>query len=109
MPFDYVIGSVHFIDGWGLMIQKRAGASRWGLGKLYEKLLYIAPSPRKIKDFNITEHPDSVKKLGHKLKADVNGLYLATAEVFKKIDVYIKVVQAVCDIHVGDISQQKFS
>jgi histidinol-phosphatase (PHP family) len=92
LSFDYVIGSVHFIDGWGFDNPKYILEYRkWDLATLYKKYFMALQSCAESKIFDIIGHPDLIKKFGYKLKADITDLYLTTAEVFKESDVCIEV------------------
>jgi histidinol-phosphatase (PHP family) len=92
LPFDYVIGSVHFIEGWAFDNPKYVlEYQKWDPVKLYEKYFMAVQVCAESKIFDIIGHPDLIKKFGFKPKNDIMDLYLATAKVFKKNNVCVEV------------------
>jgi histidinol-phosphatase (PHP family) len=92
LPFDYVIGSVHFIEGWAFDNPKYVlEYQKWDPVKLYEKYFMAVQVCAESKIFDIMGHPDLIKKFGFKPKNDIMDLYLATAKVFKKNNVCVEV------------------
>lgn len=92
IPFDYVIGSVHFIDGWAFDNPKYViEYQKWDIVRLYEKYFTAVQACAESKIFDVIGHPDLIKKFGYKPKTDITDLYLATAKVFKENDVCIEV------------------
>ena len=92
LSFDYIIGSVHFIEDWPFDHPKYISKyQRWDPAKLYEKYFTIVQACAKSKIFNFIGHPDLIKKFRYKPKTDITDLYVATAEIFKENDVCIEV------------------
>jgi len=92
LPFDYVIGSVHFIDGWAFDDPKYVlEYQKWDSVKLYDRYFMAVQACAESKIFDVVGHPDLIKKFGCKPRTDITDLYLATAKVFKKNDVCIEV------------------
>ncbi|MBS7637241.1 histidinol-phosphatase HisJ family protein, partial [Candidatus Bathyarchaeota archaeon] len=92
LSFDYIIGSVHFIEDWPFDHPKYISKyQRWDPAKLYEKYFTIVQACAKSKIFNVIGHPDLIKKFRYKPKTDITDLYVATAEIFKENDVCIEV------------------
>jgi histidinol-phosphatase (PHP family) len=87
--FDYVIGSVHFMDEWNYDTDK----SRYGeftndfLYKWYFQLLQKAV---KTGMFDIMGHPDLIKKFNIRPETSQKWLYEETASVFAKSGVTIE-------------------
>jgi len=82
-PFDYVLGSVHFIDGWGFdnpaYLDKYEYIDINDLYSRYFKLLQQAAQSRL---FNVIAHPDLIKKFGYRPQDNLQKLYEHTARVF---------------------------
>ena len=79
-PFDYVYGSVHFIDGWGLDDRRYIGGyAGWDLPALYERYFGLVRDAARTGLFDIMAHLDLVKKFGFRPAADLTGLYAAVA------------------------------
>ncbi len=88
-PFDFVMGSIHFIGGWDFTHPRHAG--RYGssnLGQIYRsyfKLLWQACS---CSLFDIIGHVDVVKKFGFRLPhAEMEPYWRRTARVLKENDI----------------------
>ncbi|MEM2337398.1 MAG: histidinol-phosphatase HisJ family protein [Candidatus Bathyarchaeia archaeon] len=92
LPFDYVIGSVHFMGNWAFDNPKYIMEyQKWDLATLYEKYFVAVQACAESKIFDVIGHPDLIKKFGYKPKKDITDLYIATAKVFKENDVCIEV------------------
>src|SRR5680860_1915085 len=66
-PFDYVIGSVHFLDGWGFddPRQRDTWTGR-DIGEVYERYFELVAEAAETETFTILGHLDLVKKFGHR-------------------------------------------
>ncbi|NPV60650.1 MAG: histidinol-phosphatase HisJ family protein [Actinobacteria bacterium] len=75
-PFDYIIGSVHFIDGWGFddprYVSEYSGRDLFTLWERYFELLGDAAESGL---FDLLAHPDLIKKFGFRPREDVTHLY----------------------------------
>ena len=91
-PFDYVLGSVHYIDGWGFdnpaYLTKYACMNIEDLYGQYFNLLQQAARSRL---FNVMAHPDLIKKFGYRPPGDLRELYEQTACVFAETGVVVEV------------------
>ncbi len=91
-PFDYVYGSVHFINDWGF--DNPDERIRWNQAdinetyRLYYKLLRAAAQSQL---FDIMAHVDLVKKFGHRPTVDLHHDLAETARVFKASGVAIEI------------------
>lgn len=91
-PFDYVIGSVHFIDGWSFDNQEEIdGYSKWDIGDLYERYFALVRQAAMSGLFDIMAHPDLIKKFNYKPSKDLMPLYEETVTAFKKAGVCVEV------------------
>ncbi|MEM2103290.1 MAG: histidinol-phosphatase HisJ family protein [Candidatus Bathyarchaeia archaeon] len=92
IPFDYVIGSVHFINNWGFDHPKYISEyQKWDILELYEAYFSIVQNCAKSGIFDIIGHLDLIKKFGYKPKGDISELYLATAKALKESQVCVEV------------------
>jgi len=83
-PYDYIIGSVHFIKDWGFDHPDQR--DRWeesDTDAVYKDYYELLRQSAQTGMFNIMGHVDLVKKFGHRAKADMSGEVQKTAEVFK--------------------------
>lgn len=84
-PFDYVIGSVHWIGPWGFDLLGVEGL--WAgrdVDRMYRKYFALLGQAARSGIFNIMAHPDLIKVLGHRPSAalDLEALYAEAAEAF---------------------------
>ncbi|HBT20135.1 MAG TPA: histidinol-phosphatase [Peptococcaceae bacterium] len=67
IPFDYVIGSVHEIEGWMFDNPKYAeGFKNWDIDELYEKYFSLVDSVIESGIYNVIGHLDLIKIYGHR-------------------------------------------
>lgn len=103
-PFDYVIGSVHYIDGWGFdnpgLVEEY---SRRELKEIYRQYFNLICSAAKSGLFNIIAHPDLVKKFGYRLNPAPEELYRQTARAFAGSGVCVEVNTAGLRAPAGEI------
>lgn len=91
-PFDYVTGSVHFIDGWGFDNPAEIEQySKRELGRVYEQYFNLVQQAALSGLFDVMAHPDLVKKFGFRPEGDLTPLYEETARTFKKAGVCVEV------------------
>src|SRR3989338_8067373 len=91
-PYDYIIGSVHFIDRWAFdspeeKIKWKDKDINTGYRDYYELLRRSAESGL----FDIMGHVDLVKKFGHRASQDLTPEVEKTAAVFKKCGVTVEI------------------
>jgi histidinol-phosphatase (PHP family) len=66
-PFDYVIGSVHHIDGWGFDDARYlAEWDRWNIDDVYRRYFRLVGESAECGVFTTLGHIDLVKKFGHR-------------------------------------------
>ena len=92
LPFDYVIGSVHYLDGWGFDNPALlAEYDRRDIDRLYreyfEQLCRAAASGL----FDVLAHPDLIKKFGFRASMDLNPLYADAARELAESGVCVEV------------------
>ena len=65
-PWDYVIGSVHWLGDWGFdIIERREGWKNKNVMKVYEEYFHIIKQLLDSQQFDIVGHIDVIKVLGH--------------------------------------------
>lgn len=91
-PYDYVIGSVHFIKDWGF--DDPAQREKWSehdVNAVYRDYFELLRASARTGFFNIIAHPDLVKKFGHRPTQDITQDIEQTAKVFKETGVAIEI------------------
>lgn len=91
-PYDYVIGSVHFIDAWAFDCPKHK--ARWDekdIDDVYRDYFELLRRCAESRMFDIIGHTDLVKKFGHRPTGDLSRDVRKTAKAFKKSGVAIEI------------------
>ena len=91
-PYDFVIGSVHFIDRWAFDDPEQK--VKWkdkDIDRVYRDYYKLLRQSAESRLFDIMGHVDLVKKFGHRPGADMTEEVRRTAEVFKKAGVAVEV------------------
>ena len=91
-PYDYIIGSVHFINGWA--VDNPDTVEEWktkDINKIYRDYYALLRQSAKSGFFNIIGHCDLPKKFGHRPTADLTDEIKTTAQVFKKTGVAVEI------------------
>lgn len=91
-PYDYVIGSVHFIQDWAFDNPKQIHV--WKVANTDEVYMQYHDYLRQSAEsgmFDIMAHVDLVKKFGHRPKTDLTNEIEKTAEVFKDTGMVIEI------------------
>ena len=90
--FDYVYGSVHYMDGWGF-IDSRNAAGYVGKDpdRLYTRYFELFREAAERGGFDIMAHPDIIKKHGITTTLPVERLYEEAAEALSSAGVAIEI------------------
>ena len=91
-PYDYIIGSVHYVNGWA--IDDPATIERWktqDIDQVWRDYFQLLRQSAETKLFNIIGHSDLPKKFGHRAKTDMTAEVKATAQVFKQCGVAVEI------------------
>ena len=91
-PYDYVIGSVHFIDDWAF--DDPACYEYWkvhDVDEVYHKYYALLRQSAKTGFFQIIAHCDLPKKFGARPTVDLTDEIKSTAQVFKDSGVAIEI------------------
>ncbi len=91
-PFDYVLGSVHYLDGWGFdNPAHRNGYATRDRGELIVTYFRLVQRAATSGLFDVLAHPDLIKKFGPRLPPGLTSLYEETVRAIKKADVCVEV------------------
>lgn len=91
-PYDYIIGSVHYIGGWGF--DNPADIKRWetkSIDQVYRQYYHLLRLSAQSGLFDIMGHVDLVKKFGHRPGMDMTDEIRETAKVFKETGVAVEI------------------
>ncbi len=103
-PWDYVYGSVHFLDDWGFDDPRHLDRyGDWDIDELYAYYFGHVKSAARSGLFDVMGHLDLVKKFGHRAKKDVSALYCGVAATLKDSGVAVEVSTAGLRKPVGEI------
>lgn len=75
-PFDYVLGSIHWLGAWGF--DNPDFAAEWErreLRQVYEEYFDLLEQAAKSRLFNSLSHPDVIKVFGHRPEGSLSELY----------------------------------
>lgn len=90
--WDYVVGSVHFVDGWGLDDERyRDGYAGWNVDALYARYFDLVGQAAETGCFDVMGHVDLVKKFGYRPEQPQRESYARLAERFARADVSVEV------------------
>ncbi len=91
-PFDYVIGSVHFIDGWAFdhpdFIDEYNSRN---IDEIYRDYFNLLSRAAVSGIYDIMAHPDLVKKFGYRPQGKLTEYYEQAASAFAKGGVCVEV------------------
>ncbi|MFA5843669.1 MAG: histidinol-phosphatase HisJ family protein [Coriobacteriia bacterium] len=91
-PFDLVLGSVHFIDGWAFDDPRLTdGYVDRDLGELWERYFDDLSAAAMSRRFDVMAHPDLMKKFRHFPTSDPAGSYARVAATFASAGVAVEV------------------
>ncbi len=97
--FDYVIGSVHYLDGWPFDQEKyREVFETNDLAGIYNRFFDCIAAAARTGLYDIAGHVDNIKRMGYRLPADeMNGFYEQTASVLREMDLAVELNTAGLD------------
>ena len=93
-PYDFVIGSIHFINRWAFDDPDPKEKIKWqdkDVDTVYRDYYALLRKSAESGLFDILGHVDLVKKFGHRASADLTGEVESTAKVFKKTGVTVEI------------------
>jgi histidinol-phosphatase (PHP family) len=102
--WDYVIGSVHFLDGWGFDDSRYiAGYAEWDIDELYTRYFSVVTDSAEAGLFDTIGHCDLVKKFGHRPTRSLTEDYAALASRFARAGVCVELNSSGLRKPVGEI------
>lgn len=102
-PFDYLIGSVHFLDGWAFDHPAEvARYAEWDIGELYERYFGVVREAIRSGLFDIVGHVDLIKKFGYRPAGGWSELEAAVCEEAGRCDTPVELNTAGFDKPVGE-------
>ena len=103
-PWDYVLGSVHFIGDWGMDDGRYVSRyDEWDIDALYEHYFDLVLRAAESGHFDTMAHLDLVKKFGHRSRKDLVDLYARVAKRLAAAGVAIEVNTAGLYKPVGEL------
>lgn len=91
-PYDYIIGSVHFIDDWAFDDPAtREYWEKYDVNEVFRKYYALLRQSAKTGFFQIIGHCDLPKKFGARPSMDMTDEIKATAKVFKDTGVAVEI------------------
>jgi histidinol-phosphatase (PHP family) len=103
-PWDYVLGSVHFIGDWGMDDSRYISRyDEWDIDDLYEHYFGLVVRAAESGHFDTMAHLDLVKKFGHRARKDLADLYGRVARRLAAAGVAIEVNTAGLRKPVGEL------
>lgn len=103
-PYDYIIGSVHYIGEWGFdNPDDRSGWTEKDVNAVYREYYDLLRQSAKSKLFDIMGHVDLVKKFGHRATENMTGEIKETAKAFKAAGVAVEINTAGLRKPVGEM------
>lgn len=87
--FDFLTGSIHWIDGWGFDHAKQKELWKTAnVDKVYKRYFNIMRELCDSKLFNGLAHPDSIKCFGYQQSYDLTDLYFELAHALNQNNMY---------------------
>lgn len=102
--FDYVLGSVHFVDGWAFDDPRHiAGYEDRDHEQLYEQYFRTAIEAVQTGLFDVLAHPDLIKKFGILPAIDLSAYYAQLADAVARQGMAVEVSTAGLRKPIGEI------
>lgn len=90
--FDYVIGSIHYLDGWPFdQEQYRDIFEKDDLTGIYDRFFDSIIRAARTGLYDIAGHIDNIKRMGYRLTGDMTGYYERTAAVLRNMNLAVEV------------------
>ncbi len=94
-PFDYVTGSVHFLEGWGFDDPRNLDGYRGrDLFSLWELYFQVLGDAAECGLFDLLAHPDLIKKFGFRPRGSMRRIYEECLDRVAAADVVVEVSTA---------------
>lgn len=93
-PWDYVLGSVHFIGKWGIDISPDSGWPERDVDRVYEEYFGLLTQAAASGLYDVLAHPDLVKKFGHRPKSSPTRWYESLCDAVAQAGIAVEVSTA---------------
>lgn len=93
-PWDYILGSVHYIGKWGVDYSPECGWPEKNVEQAYADYFQLLQQAAKSGLFDVLAHPDLIKKFGHRPAEVPEELYQALAKTVSEAGIAIEVSTA---------------
>jgi len=91
-PFDYVIGSIHFLEDWPIDSSKELQLYfRKDITKIYEEYFAAIRELCRSRLFDVLGHADIVKIFGYRPESDITRILEDTAQTIAQNDICVEV------------------
>lgn len=102
-PWDYVLGSVHFLGTWGIDMDPDYGWPTADVDAVYQAYFDTLTAAADSGLFHVLAHPDLVKKFGHRPSFPLDDVYDQLAKAAKAADVAIEISTAGLHKPIGEL------
>lgn len=93
--FDFVLGSVHFVDGWGIDDRRYIdNYNNYDIDDLYRRYFTTLRSAAASGLFDALAHPDLIKKYNFRPRGDLRATYRETADAIAAAEIAVEVSSA---------------
>lgn len=104
LSLDYVMGSVHFLDGWGFDDPRYVDGYRGrDILQLWRRYFQVLGEAAESGEFDVIAHPDLIKKFGYRPPGEVTDIYEACLDRLAEAGVTVEVNTAGLRKPVGEI------
>ena len=102
-PWDYVLGSVHFLGSWGIDMDANYGWPEADVDAVYRDYFSTLAAAASSGLFHVLAHADLVKKFGHTPSYPLDDMYEMVAKAAKQADVAVEISTAGLHKPVGEM------
>lgn len=91
LPLDYVLGSIHYLDGWSFDNPDYIDQyQKWDIVELYQRYFEQVCTAASSGLFDIIAHTDLIKKFGYRPPGELTSIYQRTAQIFAQSGVCVE-------------------
>lgn len=102
--FDYVLGSIHFLDGWGFdNLKYIAEYEHRDITQIYAQYFQLLCQAAASGLFDSLAHPDLIKKMGFRPSGDISYFYEQAVKTIAEADICVEVNLAGLRVPVAEI------
>jgi histidinol-phosphatase (PHP family) len=91
-PFDYVIGSIHYLDGWPFdQVQYQEVFTSKDIDSIYDRFFTVMCEAIMTGLYDIAGHIDNIKRMGYRPQGSLDNYYVKVAESLKSMNMSCEV------------------